>query len=115
MGNAADVLVGSSNTLYPEEVKLYLEFWSTLEAQQEWSKISKRVSPSKDIPMSFYTQEYLRDAIQYASETEDFVSEFGLAIGSDELKLAYRNILQEFLRDPSNPADYCARLDELDW
>ncbi|MHA2407845.1 MAG: ABC transporter substrate-binding protein [Candidatus Ranarchaeia archaeon] len=30
MGSAADVLVGSSNTLFPEEVKLYLEFWATL-------------------------------------------------------------------------------------
>ena len=65
--------------------------------------------------MSFYTKEYTQKALEYSMETTDWVTEFGLAVGSDELKIDFRNILQEFLQDPTDAAGYCARIDALDW
>ena len=97
IGSAVDVIVGSDKTSNPDEVKLYLEFWATTEAQKIFSEERNAISASVNIDPNTYEREFMKEIAQKMSSATGFVTEFGLAVENAELQSDFRDIIQEFI------------------
>ena len=102
IGSAVDVLVGSSKTENPEQVKTYLKFWASTEAQEIFSQERNAISASVNVRPNTYSREFMEEVAAKMSGASGFVTEFGLAVENAELQSDFRDIVQEFIQDPSD-------------
>jgi len=93
----------------------FIEFIASPEGASIWAKAGGFISPNKEVPMSAYTDPTLRQTAQSIVGAGDGVrfdmsdqtpAAFGGTAGVGEWK-----ILQDFLRDPSDPAKTAAALE----
>ncbi|MEV7689919.1 ABC transporter substrate-binding protein [Streptomyces bungoensis] len=111
-GDAAVVLKDGKNT--KAGMKL-LEYLATPEAAAVWAKAGGFLSPNKELPLSSYSDDVTRATAKSLVDAGDSVrfdmsdqapAAFGGTKGAGEWKL-----LQDFLRDPSDPQGTAAKLE----
>ncbi|MEU8929774.1 ABC transporter substrate-binding protein [Streptomyces sp. NPDC048409] len=111
-GDAAVVLKDGKNA--KAGMKL-LEYLATPEASAVWAKAGGYLSPNKDLPLDSYADDVTRATAKSLVDAGDSVrfdmsdqapAAFGGTKGAGEWKL-----LQDFLRDPSDPKATAAKLE----
>ncbi|MER6462216.1 ABC transporter substrate-binding protein [Streptomyces sp. NPDC001228] len=111
-GDAAVVLKDGKNA--KAGMKL-LEYLATPEASAVWAKAGGYLSPNKDLPLDSYADDVTRATAKSLVDAGDSVrfdmsdqapAAFGGTKGAGEWKL-----LQDFLRDPSDPKGTAAKLE----
>ncbi|MFQ3562227.1 ABC transporter substrate-binding protein [Streptomyces gramineus] len=111
-GDAAVVLKDGKNA--KAGMKL-LEYLATPEASAVWAKAGGYLSPNKDLPLDSYVDDVTRATAKSLVDAGDSVrfdmsdqapAAFGGTKGAGEWKL-----LQDFLRDPSDPKATAAKLE----
>ncbi|MFK0159982.1 ABC transporter substrate-binding protein [Streptomyces sp. NPDC090493] len=111
-GDAAVVLKAGKNA--KAGMKL-LEYLATPEASAVWAKAGGYLSPNKNLPLDSYSDDVTRATAESLVEAGDSVrfdmsdqapAAFGGTKGAGEWKL-----LQDFLRDPSDPKGIAAELE----
>ncbi|MCX4588233.1 ABC transporter substrate-binding protein [Streptomyces sp. NBC_01549] len=111
-GDAAVVLKDGKNS--KAGMKL-LEYLATPEASAVWAKAGGYLSPNKNLPLDSYSDDVTRATARSLVEAGDSVrfdmsdqapAAFGGTKGAGEWKL-----LQDFLRDPSDPKGTAAKLE----
>ncbi|WP_019883912.1 ABC transporter substrate-binding protein [Streptomyces purpureus] len=111
-GDAAVVLKDGKNQ---KAAMAFLEYLSTPEAAAVWAKAGGFLSPNKKLDLASYGDDTLRETAKSLINAGDSVrfdmsdqapAAFGGTKGTGEWKL-----LQDFLRDPSNPAGTAAQLE----
>ncbi|TJZ54453.1 carbohydrate ABC transporter substrate-binding protein [Streptomyces piniterrae] len=111
-GDAAVVLKAGKNKKAAMELVKYL---STPDASAVWAKAGGYISPNKNVPAGAYHDEITRGAAKSLTDAGNSVrfdmsdqapAAFGGTQGAGEWKL-----LQDFLRDPSDPKGTAAKLE----
>ncbi|MFF8607112.1 ABC transporter substrate-binding protein [Streptomyces sp. NPDC015346] len=111
-GDAAVVLKDGKN---PKAATAFLEYLATPEAAAVWAGAGGFLSPNKKLDLASYGDDTLRETAKSLINAGDSVrfdmsdqapASFGGTKGVGEWKL-----LQDFLRDPSNPAGTAAALE----
>ncbi|MFE1521032.1 ABC transporter substrate-binding protein [[Kitasatospora] papulosa] len=112
-GDAAVVLKDGKNA---KAGMALLEYLATAEASEIWAKAGGYLSPNKDLPLGSYSDDVARATAKSLVDAGDSVrfdmsdqapAAFGGTKGVGEWKL-----LQDFLRDPSNPKNTAAKLED---
>lgn len=112
-GDAAVVLKDGKNA---KAGMKFLEYLATPEASAVWAKAGGYLSPNMSLPLSSYGDEVTRatakslvgagDSVRF-DMSDQAPAAFGGTKGAGEWKL-----LQDFLRDPSNPKGTAAKLED---
>jgi ABC-type glycerol-3-phosphate transport system substrate-binding protein len=112
--SGADVFVASSQTDHPEEVKQYLSFWGTIEAQETFSEGLGTLSPAK-LPVDFYEYEYLTDMASWITTRTALLNQIDLELSNLDVANAFLDLCAEFQADPTKYEEICQKLDALAW